>query len=98
MGRHVRADDDRQVLAMNGNAKPLALILSICMTAGGIVWAASSLSSRADVNARDIAHLADEHRQTTDQLSRIREDLAGIKAELRRNTLVLEQVRDEVNK
>lgn len=83
---------------MNISLKTLTAFLSISMTIGGIVWASSSLHSKATMNTDKIVNLMSEQKETRNHILEIREDLAGIKAELRVQTRILKGIEVEVNK
>jgi len=83
---------------MNGSLKTSALLLSLIMTVGGLVWGASNLNSASRRNASDIYSLMVEQKESRAQVARIREDLAGIKAEVKAQTGILRSIEHKINK
>jgi hypothetical protein len=81
---------------MNGNLKSLTVILGVFFSIGGLVWGASTLSNQSTRNAQDVTLLRVEQRQSRDDMTRIREDLAGIKAQVTAQTELLKSIQLEL--
>lgn len=79
---------------------PIALIFALLAQTGGIVWWASGLSSRVDVNSRDIARQSGEvailrnaAQAQAIQLGRIEEQIAGMRGDINRMIAAFERQR-----